>query len=470
MANAFTELSMLDPSEIVATFPDSLLVLSINLTVEYANQRFYDKFEVGIEDTIGMPLAELGNGQWNIPSLLEPLSRIIEENSTIEGHEVDHTFEQIGRRIMSINARKTIRPGNGSQRILLVIEDITSSALTKQEADRQKGLLQGIVDTLREPLLVLDGDLKVLSASRAFYSKFNADADSTLGSNLKELGNGQWDIPVLLDLLSDVIPDNESMDDFEVRHDFPEIGEKVILLSAHKIFRKDDNSRTFLLAMEDVTHARRVEAEREAALSQARALLEELNHRVMNSLTMIGSIIAIEGRSFADEKSSEAFERMQTRVYSVSALYRSLSRSSSVDHVEADIYLPAILNEIVSSVISDDWELDLDIDIVPALLPTEMAVPLGLIVNELATNSLKYAFEGRKMGQLGLHLRRADTAIELAIWDDGPGIDESARVDSGLGQRLIQVFAVQLNAELAQESGAGGTRYTLTVPFETAPV
>jgi len=91
-------------------------------------------------------------------------------------------------------------------------------------------------------------------------------------------------------------------------------------------------------------------------------------------------------------------------------------------------------------------------------------VPLGLITNELATNSLKYAYEGRDAGILGLRVVTVEGGVEFTIWDDGPGIDKDARVDSGLGQKLVEAFVQQLGGAMERTSGKGGTIHTLAIP------
>lgn len=456
-------LRQIDHAEIVASLRESLLVLTEDLVVEYASDRFCRTFDVERPETLGCPLAELGNGQWNIPVLLDQLGRIVREGRTVDGFEVDHVFEHIGRRVMRLNARKTVRPGNGSWRILVAIEDVTRESDTAAELERQRLLSTGIVDTLREPLLVLDGRLSVVTASRCFYTTFQVDRDATIGRRLDDLGNGQWDIPELLDLLATVVPENSSIEDFEVRHTFPGIGEKIILLNARKVFREGNHTGMLLLAMQDVTGQRRLEAEREAALAQAEHLLEELNHRVMNSLAMIGAIIAMEARSLSDAECQAALKRMRARIDAIAALYRNLSRARSVDTVSADTYLTALVKDIVASSSAAE-NLILEMDIAEAPLSTRIAVPLGLIVNEILTNSLKYAYSDRMEGRLGISLRSMEGAMTVTIWDDGPGIDPNAQVDSGLGQRLTEAFSGQLGGEMHRDSSPAGTHYMLTIP------
>src|SRR4028119_1413556 len=117
---------------------------------------------------------------------------------------------------------------------------------------------QTIVDTVREPLLILDAALRVRSANRAFYQAFQVSPEETEDHLIYELGNGQWDIPALRTLLEDIVPQSSVFNDFELEHDFPAIGRKVMLLNARKL-RPGDHTEFLVLAIEDVTERRRAE-------------------------------------------------------------------------------------------------------------------------------------------------------------------------------------------------------------------
>src|SRR5256714_10428048 len=119
---------------------------------------------------------------------------------------------------------------------------------------------QDIVDTVREPLLMLDTTLRVHSANRAFYQTFHVSAEETEGRLIYELGNGQWDIPALRTLLEDVVPQSSVFNDFELEHTFPVIGRRVMLLNARQL-KAGNHGELLVLAMEDVTERRRAEEE-----------------------------------------------------------------------------------------------------------------------------------------------------------------------------------------------------------------
>src|SRR5579859_1998205 len=129
---------------------------------------------------------------------------------------------------------------------------------------------QNIVDTVREPLLILDATLRVRSANRAFYQAFHVSSEETENRLIYELGNGQWDIPDLRTLLEDIVPKSSVFDDFQLEHTFPVIGRRVMLLNARKL-QAGQHGELLVLAMEDVTERRRSEEEVATAKEVAEA-------------------------------------------------------------------------------------------------------------------------------------------------------------------------------------------------------
>lgn len=126
----------------------------------------------------------------------------------------------------------------------------------KRSLDASEALsryLQETLDTVREPLLVLDGALRVTAANRSFYRTFATSAAETAGLRVYDLGNGQWNIPGLRTLLEEVLPENRRFEGFEVEHDFPSIGRKRMVLNARRIEPQGGHEERILLAIEDVT-------------------------------------------------------------------------------------------------------------------------------------------------------------------------------------------------------------------------
>ncbi len=153
-------------------------------------------------------------------------------------------------------------------------KSITGNISAELAAEESRRYAESIVETVREPLLVLDADLKIISANRSFYSTFKVIPGETLGCFIYDLGNKQWDIPGLRELLEEVLPEKQAFDDFEVTHDFQDIGHKIMLLNACRIYRKDIGTQMILLAIEDITERKRLESLLEESEERYRRLFE----------------------------------------------------------------------------------------------------------------------------------------------------------------------------------------------------
>ena len=160
-------------------------------------------------------------------------------------------------------------------------KSITGNSSAELAAEAIGRYAESIVETVREPLLVLDADLKIISANRNFYRAFKVTPGETIGSFIYDLGNKQWDIPKLRELLEEVLPEKEAFDDFEVAHDFQDIGHKVMLLNARQVYRKDIDAKMILLAIEDITERKGLEDLLSESEERFRRLFETANDGIV---------------------------------------------------------------------------------------------------------------------------------------------------------------------------------------------
>ncbi len=323
---------------------------------------------------------------------------------------------------------------------------------------------QDLVETIRDGLLVLEPDLTIRFANHSFCSTFAVAPVATIGQKLYEIGNGQWDIPRLRTALETIVSGPTTIEAFEVEQVFPSIGERVMLLNARKVYRPGNNTKQVVLVIEDVTERVRLEREHAIAHERIAMLMQELTHRVKNSLQSIASMVKIEARIHKSGEGKAALERVSHRIDALGQLYAKLSKSDTVEAVDAATYLDDLCRDLVASVSKDGGaSIVLKTDIESELLPTDQAIPMGLIVNELVTNALKYAFPSETMGTVMVTLKRVPGALRLTVADDGKGIDIT-RADSGLGGRLVEGFAQQLGGKVERESGSQGTTVHLILP------
>jgi two-component sensor histidine kinase len=326
-------------------------------------------------------------------------------------------------------------------------------------------LAQGIVDTVREPVLVLDSELRVIAASRSFYSAFKVAPNDTQGRLLYALGDAQWDIPKLRVLLEKIIPEKGVMEGYEVEHEFPGLGHRTMRLNARQVFTEGGANTTILLGIEDVTAQRILEREKDELLIDKDVLFAELQHRVANSLQIIASILLMKARVVQSEETKFHLQDAHKRVLSVAAVQKQLHASGATGSVEIAPYLTKLCESLATSMIGDTRPIFLKVVGEVGSASSRDAESLGLIVTEVVMNALKHAFPDDKAdGQITVACERAGTNWKLTISDNGAGKSDGvlAYEKSGLGTGIVRALSTQLDAQVDTLTGPLGTTVTIT--------
>lgn len=247
------------------------------------------------------------------------------------------------------------------------VRDISERKRTEQLIRDTVAYAQSIVETVREPLVILGQDLRVKTASRAFYQAFWVIPEETENQLLYNLGNGQWDIPQLRTLLEEILPQNNQFNDFEVEHTFEGIGHRIMLLNARRIHLHDNQSELILLAIEDITKRKIAEEELQSANAYNRSLIEaSIDPMVMigpegRILDLNGATEMITGRK-REELVGTDFSTYFTEPDQARAGYRQAFREGLVrdyplelrrvdDHVTSVLYNASVYNDIHGQVV-----------------------------------------------------------------------------------------------------------------------
>ena len=432
---------------IVDTIREPLLILSHDLRVLSANRAFYDAFRVDRAETEGCLIYELGDGQWDIPRLRELFSKVLPQDRTVEAFEVEHAFESIGEKIMLVNARTLLRAGDRPPLVLVAIEDVTEQRRSQWLLEHQKELAEKIVDTVREPLLVLYEDLRVKSANRAFYDAFEVEPAETQGRMVFELGDGQWDIPELRRLLSEVLPRNEFFEGFEVEHDFQTIGHRIMVLNARRV----DHLQLILLAIEDVTGRRWAQREREM-------LVGELNHRVKNLFAVVRALATqADGARTAVQYQKVFLGRVDALARTHDLLFASEWRGAELRSL-AGVLQP----------FAGDRAEAIEIEGVRLELGARQALSLSLVLHELATNAAKYGALSVSDGRVRLswQIEDGDQGKHIRLrWEERGGPPVAPPQEAGFGTQLIRrAFDYELDGTADLSFASEGFRLEATFP------
>lgn len=450
-------------SDIVETVPSALIILDRNLIITSANRAFYQTFRTSAEETEGSLIYDLGNRQWDIPALRTLLESVIPHRASVEGFEVEHNFPTIGRRTMLVNARKIFRPGDHDGFILLAIEDVSEERAARKESNRNWQLTQSIVDTIRDPLVVLENDMTIVTASKAFLTIFGITQAEAHGRRVSELGQHQWDVPALRHLMEKVLPENKPFESFEIEDDFPELGRRVFNLSARKIMQPGNHTHRMLLVFEDITDRKQRERD-------VQTLTNEISHRIKNNLQIVVGLIAYEIRSTIPA-CVPGLKAMQSRIGAIAQLYDLISRSSHGGAIAVDDYLHEICRAMSASLIGDKSGIKIRVEAQPLPIDADRAVPFGLLVNELATNAIKHAFPGGA-GHVLLSVEKIGDEMELLVSDDGVGMTEKvvAAVPEKRGADYVTIFVRQLGGTISRSgSEVNGTVIRVRLPLQRLP-
>lgn len=313
---------------------------------------------------------------------------------------------------------------------------------------------------------MLDKDLRVVAASRSFYRTFKVNRQDVQGRPVYALGDGQWNIPSLRHLLEEILPLRTVMETYLVEHDFDQIGRRTMLLNARGLFDKNDAQTLILLAIEDITE--RQTAERAAAelLKQTEILLQEMQHRVANSLQIIASILLLKARTVQSEETRLHLQDAHQRVMSVASVQQQLHATRRGDQIQLAPYLSRLCETLAASMISDNRSIGLQVRVKSGSASSTEAVSIGLIVTELVINALKHAFnEGRSSGLIVVSYDVGEKGWRLGVSDNGTGKPEGEPdkpAMPGLGTSIVEALAKQLDARVAVSMTPQGTAVSIT--------
>ena len=308
---------------------------------------------------------------------------------------------------------------------------------------------QGIVDTVVEPLLVLDQSLCVQTASRSFFETFKVDRYETIGRPLHELGNGQWDIPELRRLLENVIPKAAAVVNFKVEHEFPELGPRTMLVTARTLYHPDNGSHSMLVSIIDAT-------EQMDELASKDMLFGELRHRMKNLLAITQSIArqtATKDRS-AEEYRDDFLGRLS-----------ALAGAQELSFVEND---KADLNTMFDRILApySANQQTIVIEAGPVIdLGSYAITSLSLVTHELATNAAKYGALSQPGGRVRIGWKVADGRLNLSwVESDGPKVSEPTR--AGYGTKLIRHAIRSLEGKVEQRYVPEGLQMEIDIPLQ----
>ncbi len=231
---------------------------------------------------------------------------------------------------------------------------------------------------------------------------------------------------------------------------------KVLYLRLAIVPGFEDTLERAIVVFQDITERKRFEQELAGSLKEKELLLRELQHRVKNNLNIVSGIIRIGEMNIIGDQAKKIFTEARNRINAISSIYENLYQSPDISSIELHLYISGLADSLIKTYTSGN-RISLIKDLDKCTIGLKKGVPVGLIVNELFTNSLKYAFTPGKPGTLTVRLKNYDGIISLSVEDDGTGLPEGITAEDGgnMGLTLVRMLAEQLEGELAIQSVPG---------------
>jgi two-component system CheB/CheR fusion protein len=360
-------------------------------------------------------------------------------------------------------------------------------------AKRGLDFAEAIVETVREPLVILNQNLQVVQANKTFYTTFRAVREETEHRLIYDLGNGQWNIPKLRELLENILPAHSTFRDFEVAHVFEHVGRKVMLLNASEIYNPNAQARTILLAFEDVTDRKQAEEALCTTNSELQHFAYALTHDLQEPLRMVVNFTQLLAQEYTGKLGKEADQYISYSVdgaLKIEALLQALlsywevtgRAEDSFTAVECDAVLTKALSNLETAIA--ETGAIVTSDPLPSLVAEE--VMLTSLFQNLISNSIKY--RSRETPRIHVSAERDGEGWLFAVRDNGIGIDPQYfdRVfgmfkrlhgkdipGTGIGLALCRKIVERKGGRIWVESEEGkGAAFRFTIPArrpETTP-
>ena len=438
----------------------------------------------------------------NIPDLESLIREAIDTPTVLEREVRDGSGRWYS---LSIRPYKTTE--NQIDGAVLSLLDIDNLKRNAERLRASRDYAEAIVETVRQPLIVLDEELRVKTANRSFYQMFQLSPAQTERQPFFELGNGQWNIPHLRQLLEEILLENNQFQDFEVEHEFENIGSKTLLLNARELVLPEE-SRSILLAIEDITQRQQLEAERtqllveqvarteaEAANASKDQFISILSHELRTPINSISGWSQILRQSNLDqETTTRGLETIERNAKLQSQLIEDLLDISRIIRGELRLeFRPFSLTSLIEAALetvrpaAEQKEIQLESSLACPARVSGDPTRIQQVIWNLLTNAIKFTPEG---GRVEIHLTCDPDHAQIQTIDTGQGISPdflphiferfrqsnsaSTRKHGGLGLGLAivrELVELHRGTVTAQSAGVGqGTTFTVRLPLTTTPL
>ncbi|HMK54929.1 MAG TPA: PAS domain S-box protein [Methanobacteriaceae archaeon] len=346
----------------------------------------------------------------------------------------------------------------GTKKSVISILNITKLRKAEDDTKESQEKYKGIFDNAPEAIILFDRKGKILEANDKIEEISGFKKEELIGKNfVKLLPKVEIECRKAFLAFKNLISNKERQDlEWTIIN---KQGREVHFIAHPSLIKKEDKIQGLIIILEDITKRKNTEINLKRSLDERGLLIREIHHRVKNNMQVISSILSLQRMHVKDEETAVMLRECQGRVRSMAMIHEKLYQSPDMGHINFKIYITNLLGHIQESCAPKDNSIQIDVDVDNVEMSIETAMPCGLIVNELVSNSLKYAFPHKK-GSILVKLKKEENYI-LTVADDGIGIPENINPENTnqLGLKVVKTLTGQLGSTM-QLDRTSGTSFT----------
>ncbi len=337
--------------------------------------------------------------------------------------------------------------------------DITESKMTEAKLKESESRYRGLFDKSSSYLFLVSAQGTIIDVNEITVDFTGKTKEELMGKHISEMGIlPPEEIPVQMEKASQALQGKKIKPFESILID--KDGQKHYVMVNSNTLKKDDEIFAFQIICNDITNLKLAEKEIMKSLQEKELLLQEIHHRVKNNMQIISSLLNLQSYQVQEEETRDILKDSQGRIKAMSMVHEKLYQSPDLSHINVKEYVEKLVQDLFYSY-EVKGHIDFHLEIEEVEMNMETVIPLGLIINELINNSLKFAFPDGE-GSLGVSLKSKDHEYTLMVYDNGIGIDETLNIHKPgtLGLKLVQSLVDQLDAEMELD-GSGGTRFII---------
>lgn len=347
-----------------------------------------------------------------------------------------------------------------------IAQNVTFKRASERKLKEQAAKISAIFDSTAMLIWTVDKNMRIVAFNKVFGDEHFKllGKEMSIGSNFVELMQdyiAKDGHKILKDYFKEAFKGNNQQ--FEgMLHSID--GRKVWMeVFLNPIYSENNEIKEISCLSHDITEKKRIQEQMRETINEKEILLQEVHHRVKNNLQVISSILNLQSSYVKDENSLSILRESQNRIKSMSFIHESLYQTKDFAHIEFREYLLSLSKNLIHSYSLSTNKITLNTNLCETFLSLDQAIPCGLIVNELISNSLKYAFENDKSGEIFITLEENKNILTLVIGDDGIGLPPGFDYENSesLGLQLVYTLIDQIDATIKVET-TNGTKYLIT--------